>query len=278
MIYLILAIASSAMISVFMRLSSHRIQNNIAMLVVNYLTCLVIAAVYTNRRLFSWTTSIPNALALGLFQGVLYLGGFVLFQYNVQKNGVVLSSLFMRLGLLVPLAVSMVLFSEIPTGFQIFGVVLAIAAIVVMSAGPKGRLAPALLLLLFASGSADAMSKIFEQWGDPGLSEHFLFYTFLAAAILCVGLMLLRRQRIGKQELIFGVLVGLPNFFSAKFLLAALTQLPGVLVYPTFSVGTILLVMLAGTVLFREKLTRRQAVAATIILCALLLLNISTGN
>jgi len=278
MIYLILAIASSAMISVFMRLSSHRIQNNIGMLLVNYLTCLIIAAAYTNSQLIIWTSGMPGALAMGLFQGVLYLGGFVLFQHNVQKNGIVLSSLFMRLGLLVPLAVSMALFSEIPTLIQIFGVILAIAAIVIMNTGSTGKLASSLPFLLLASGAADAMSKLFEQWGDPALSEHFLFYTFLAAAMLCLGLMLLRRQRIGKQELIFGVLVGFPNFFSAKFLLASLTQLPGVLVYPTFSVGTILVVMLTGTVLFREKLDRRQTIAAAIILCALCLLNISTGN
>ena len=44
MIYLLLAILSSAMVSIVMRLSTNRVQNNVAMLVMNYLMCLVLAA------------------------------------------------------------------------------------------------------------------------------------------------------------------------------------------------------------------------------------------
>lgn len=273
MIYLLLAICSSAMISIIMRLSTHRVQNNAAMLLINYLTCLVIAAVYTGGSLFP-RTSLGQTLLMGGVHGSLYLVSFLLFQYNVAKSGVVLSSLFQRLGLLVPLAVSMVLFSEMPTAVQVAGFVLAIGAIVVMNSGRAGKVAPTLLLLLLGSGTADAMSKVFQQLGDSAMADQFLFYTFGAAMVLCLILVLMKKQRVGKSELLFGLLIGIPNFFSAKFLLGALNQLPGIIVYPTFSVATILVVMLAGWLLFKERLNRRQAVAAGVILVALVLLNL----
>ena len=62
-----------------------------------------------------------------------------------------------------------------------------------------------------------------------------------------------KQQRIGRAELLFGLAIGIPNFFSAKFLLAALNTLPAVIVYPTYSVATMLAVTLAGALFFREK-------------------------
>ena len=72
----------------------------------------------------------------------------------------------------------------------------------------------------------------------------------------------------------FGLLVGIPNYFSAKFLLGALETLPAVIVYPVYSVGSILVVTLAGVLLFRERLEKHQWVALGVILAALVLLNI----
>ena len=70
------------------------------------------------------------------------------------------------------------------------------------------------------------------------------------------------------------MLIGIPNFFSAKFLLGALAKLNAVVVYPSFSVATLLIVTLTGVVLFRERLSRQQWAALGAIVAALVLLNI----
>ena len=94
------------------------------------------------------------------------------------------------------------------------------------------------------------------------------------ALVLCVVLMGLKKQRPGKWEVLFGILVGIPNYFSAKFLLGALETLPAVIVYPVYSVGSILVVTLAGVLLFRERLEKRQWIGLAAILAALVLLNL----
>ena len=86
--------------------------------------------------------------------------------------------------------------------------------------------------------------------------------------------MLAKHERIGRQELLDGILVGIPNYFSTRFLLLALGSLPAVIVYPAVSVGTIVLVSLAGFLLFGESLSRIKLLAMGIILLALVLLNI----
>ena len=278
MLYLLLAIASSAMIAVIMRVSSHTVKANISMLAVNYLTCTLLAAGYAGFQVFPLQSpGFLATVAMGALNGFLYLLGFVLLQYNTRKNGVVLSSVFMKLGLLVPIVLSVFLFAEIPTTVQCAGFVLAVAAIILVNY-EKGtsfsgsRLA--LVLMLLAGGSGDAMSKVFDVYGPAAYADQFLFYTFVSAFLLCIALVFQKHERPDKHALVFGMLVGIPNFFSAKFLLLALGHLPGVIVFPTFSVATILVVTFAGIFLFKERLRRSQWVALAIILAALVLLNI----
>ena len=278
MLYLILAILSSVLIALLMRISAGKIKANISMLAVNYLVCLLLAAGYSRFQVFSFRAAgFPAAVGMGAVNGVFYLLGFLLLQINTRKNGVVLSSVFLKLGLLVPIVVSVFLFGERPALLQILGFILAVAAIILINyekntslRGPR----MALVLMLLAGGSGDAMSKVYEVLGTAAYGDSFLFYTFVSAFLLCVVLILWRKERPGKQELLFGLLIGIPNFFSAKFLLMALGQLPAVVVYPTFSVATILLVTLAGVCLFRERLRRAQWASLAVILVALVMLNI----
>ncbi len=273
MIFLILAIISSALISVLMRFSSDKVQGQLGMLAMNYAACVVLATGY----LLLGSGSLPGGrtLALGSLNGVLYLGSFMLFQGNVRKNGVVLSAIFMKLGLMVPMVLSIALFGEMPGWLQAIGFVLAVVAILLINFEKgSGSLGPGLILLLLAGGAADGMSKVFEEWGDPGQGDPFLLYTFGVALILCLALTLWKREHLGKREVLYGLLLGVPNFFSAKFLLASLKTVPAVVAYPTFSVGTILTVTLVGVLFFKERLKPRQWIGVAVILVALLLLNV----
>ena len=278
MIDLLLAIASSAAVSIFMRVSEDRVSGNISMLVSNYIVCALMAVVFVGpKALLVPAEGLGRTVWMGVLCGMLYLVSFVLLQWNVGKNGVVLSSIFMKLGLLVPMVVSIAFFGEMPAPLQVLGFLLAVGAIVLinMETG-HGKVAfkAGLILLLLAGGSGDAMSKVFEELGSRDQSNHFLLCTFGTSLVLCTALMLRKKQRIGGRELLFGTLVGIPNYFSASFLLRSLETVPAVIAYPTFSVGTIVVVTLAGVGLFGERLGRRQWVAVATILVALVLLNI----
>ena len=278
MIYLVLAILSSSAISVAMRISSDKVTEKFSMLAINYLVCAILGAAYANFNLW-----MPQAegfslmVGLGAISGALYLGGFVMMQVNLGKNGIVLTSVFMKLGLLVPIAMSLLIFKETPGWMQVAGFAIAIAASVLINlkkdSEAKG-FGIGLFLMLLLCGCSDAMSKVFEVYGRAALSDQFLFYTFAAATVLCAGLVLYKKERPGVRELLYGTLIGVPNFFSAKFLLGALTKLPAVVVYPSFSVATLLVVTLVGVAGFRERLTKIQWAAMAAIVAALILLNV----
>ncbi len=278
MVFLLLAILSSAMISIMMRVSADKTSANLSTLAVNYLVCSLLGAGYAGFDLvMPQISGFFVTLWLGLVSGVLYMTSLVIFQSNTRKRGIVLSSVFMKLGLLVPIVMSVVLFKEVPTTAQMVGFAIAIVAIVLINGKKEASgtgFGFGLIVMLLLSGGADVMAKIFDVYAPESLSALYLFYTFAMAFVLCVALAVRKKERPGFRELLYGTLIGVPNFFSAKFLLGALTELPAVVVYPSFSVATMLIVTLTGVVVFRERLRKVQWIALAGIIGALVLLNI----
>ena len=278
MFHLLLAIVSSSLIAIIMRLSSDKVSGNVSMLAVNYTVCALLGAAYAGFNLFVPEISgFPIAMGLGVLSGFFYLGGFMLFQSNTAKNGIVLSSIFMRLGLLVPIVISVLIFGEFPTWTQTLGFVIALLAIILLNLkkeSSKKGINTGLIILLLVSGGADSMSKFFERLAPAALSDQYLFFTFTVALILCIFLILRKKERPGAMELLFGTLIGIPNFFSSKFLLGALAKLPAVVVFPSFSVATMLIVTLTGVAVFKERLSKVQWAALAAIIAALVLLNL----
>ena len=280
MLSLILAIVSSALVSVCMRIGEAHAKHKTAMLAANYLCCTLLSALFMGPIAQpQGAGGLPIAVGLGTISGFFYLAGFLLMQWNVSRDGVVLTATFMKLGILVPTVLAVGVFGETPSAPQVVGFAAALAAIVLIQ--PKGRSDAVragggfgLVALLLCGGLGDGMSKFYEAWGDPALSDAYLLLTFLSALVLCALLCLARGERMTPIDLLWGAIVGAPNYFSSRFLLMSLSSLPAVVAYPSFSVGTIVAATLAGVALFGERLSRRQTLALAIILAALALLNL----
>ena len=278
MLFLGLAILSSCAISLLMRISADRVSAKLSVLGVNYLLCTLLSTAYCDFDLLRPEVSgFFMTVAMGVLNGFLFLGGFVLCQWNTRKNGIVLTSVFMKLGLLVPMIVSVLIFRDLPTWPQIIGFGIALIAIVLLNLKNErngGRFRWQLLVMLLMCGGADAMSKVFEVLGPGALSDQFLLYTFAVAFVLCTGMVLYKKERPGLWELMFGAAIGVPNFYASKFLLMALRDLQAVVVFPSFSIGTMLVTTVAGVLVFKERLRKLQCLALAAIVVALFLLNI----
>ena len=279
MIYLILAILCSAGVSIFMRASEKYCQGHYGILLMNYVVCVLAGLILTGRGLTQTDgKGMPVTIVFGVVTGLLYCGSFILLQWNVRKNGVILSSTFMKLGVIVPAVLAVVWFGERPGWNQGLGFILAITAILMIHL-EKGKIRTekaytiGLLLLLLGGGLGDSMAKFYDVYGNPGLWSFFLMLSFLVSGIISGILVFRGGEKITKYEVLFGVLIGIPNYFSARFLLWALADIPAVITYPTYSIAAMALIGAAGVLMFREKLTKRQGGAYLLVILAVGLLN-----
>ncbi len=278
MFFLILAILGGSALSIMMRMSEGRVKSKISMLAVNYITCILLCGVHMNFDLAIGADGSGFALGLGMITGVFYVVSLLLMQLNIRKNGVILPSVFSRLGgLLVPLAVAICFFGESPTVLQIIGAVIAGVAIVAINAGSEKTAVTSVLplfALLLSDGLATTMSTVYEKMGASELGTQFLFYTFGTALLICLVLILKNGERFGLPEILFGLSIGIPNFYASRCLLQALETVPAFIAYPTRGVACIVVVSLAGILMFHEQLRKRQWAAIGAILVSVALLNV----
>ena len=275
---LVLAVASSAAMAVVLRMLRDQKGNRFGVILGNYVTCIALSLLFVpDRALIAAGSGLTRVL--GVLGGVLFVAGLVCMQSSIRENGAALSAAFSKLGLLVSLAAGILCFGERPSAGQIAGIVLVLCAFRLMHRGGERRASrPGLLLLtLLSCGGGDAMAKVFERLGSRGEDALYFFWLFVTAALLSAALAALEQRRTGRRllpaELAAGLLVGVPNYFSSYLLLRALEALPSFVVYPLYSVGTILLVTAVSLVCFGERPDRRQSAGLAQILAALVLLN-----
>ena len=284
--YLILAVICSASIALVLKFFRSQEGNRYGIIIGNYLTCILISLFMIGDP-FRIISSEPSAYICGAIGGVLFVGGLVFMQSSIRANGATLTSAFGKLGVMVPLAMSFIFFSEKPAPVQVAGIASALVSLVVINypskeenkePGPASYSFVLLMLTFMANGLADSMAKVFERTGNRDDDTVYIMIVFATACIISAVLAYLEYKKTGKKilpkELLAGIAVGIPNYYSSFFLLGAVERLPSFLVYPIFSTGTILMVMAVSTLAFKERPSRNQAIGIGLILLALVLLNL----
>lgn len=273
-------IASSTAITLIMRFSDKKTSNNMAMFMANYAVCSCLSYYYmtgAGTQVFQNAEGIGFTIGIGLISGIWYLAAFLFMQWNMRENGVVLSSTFNRLGVLVPTIMAMVVFKESPKMIQIIGIVIALVAIVLMQfekGGDQGGNKKIwLVVMLLSSGFCDSLTNVYDKLGNPMLKDNYLLYTFFVALLCATALTIREKNKISKWDLFFGFIIGVPNYYSSRFMFEALKTVPAVIAYPVSSVGTILAISVGSVILFKEKVSNQKKFALVLVMAAMALLN-----
>lgn len=217
------------------------------------------------------------ALVIGVPTGVMYFLGFYFYQRSVKESGVGMAGSYAKMGILVPMILSMIFWREFPSGLQWAGMILALAAIGLVNLRlARGwsifsNIRPALLLLFISCGVSEFTNKLYQRYGMLSMKNLFLLFLFLTA--LVTSLLKIRRKP-KRDEVLTGLAVGVPNFFASFFLINALSALPASVVFPTYSAGSIALICLGGRFIFGERLSRLEFLAIVLTMAALLLINL----
>lgn len=279
MFYLLLSIICSASIAIIMRLSKDKIKNNMSMFFFNYLMCSFLAFIFIDKNISLKSEEGTSLLIiLGAIAGFLFLFNFILMQTNINKNGMVLGTIFTKLGIIISTLIAIIFFKEKPTLFQIIGLLLVIVSIVVIhyekNNVDNNKYYYLLIILLIVSGITDSMANIFDKIANTNLKEYYLLFNFVFALIFALILWIIKKQSITTKDILYGVLIGIPNFFSTYFLLLALHNISAIIVYPVYSVSGIVIISIIGLIFFKEKINMAKLIGIFIAIMALVLLNI----
>ena len=302
MVWLVLAVACSASIALIFRFSETRQMNRYGVTAANYLMASAVALglciaggvdlLPTATEGSPWRAMVDAfklgapltqgsgwwfATAEGFIAGIFFFLSFLFYQVSIRRHGVGLAGAFGKLGVLVPMALSLVFWAEYPNWVQWLGISCALCSILlvygsdVLSGGGRWRMV--LVWLLICGGLAEFSAKLFQKYGVPAQKSLFLLATFATAFGLSVLLLFLKRRPLGWRDLGTGLMVGIPNLFASFFLINALEQMPAVVVFPVYGAGTILILNGVAAFLLKERLPLNQKWAVVLSCCALVLVH-----
>jgi len=303
MFYLFLAILCSASIALIFKYTENTDTNRYVITSANYFIAFVtslIMIVYrrlldgvvrempfiddvalfmeNDQHILSPYSSIIWGILIGAVAGIFFFLSFVYYQKSVRDNGVGISGTVAKLGILIPMIFSILIWREFPTSVQWVGIILSLVSIIVINLSKKSiktfDFKPTVLLLFIFGGMAEFSNKIYQKYALNDYKDVFLFTIFFVAFLISVSYTVNKKAKVKLSDILTGFAVGIPNLFSSYFLILSLDTLKTSVAFPIYSAGSIVLINIGGLLIYRERLAPKNQLAIAMTIIALILINI----
>ncbi|CAL2077506.1 EamA family transporter [Tenacibaculum sp. 190524A05c] len=285
MIYLVLSILISSSLYVIFKLFEVYKVNTFQAIVVNYIVAFVIGYIYSDVKIPISTIPQQDWFYGALFLGFLFITIFNVMAITSQRNGLSVASVSGRMAVVIPIVFGVVLYNESVGVIKIFGILMALVAVYltsVKSNDSKGFQSGSLLLpalLFLGSGAIDTLLKYTEINYVPTekvsiFSASIFGVAFVFGVIFLLFQMLTKKVELSIKNIIAGIALGIPNYFSIEFLIRAL-KIEGIessVLFTINNVSIVLLTTLFGLFLFKERLENRNWIGVAIAIVSIVLI------
>ena len=270
MIDITLSVFFSSLIFVIFKLFSTYKVETIYAIITNYVVaCLVGLLSYKETIIINDIPKKPwffGTIALGM----LFILVFNLIAKTSQKLGVSVVSVATKMSLVIPVLFGVFIYKEYLGAIKILGILLALVAVYFASSKEnsivvrkKTLLLP--LLVFIGSGLIDSSLKYLENTYVPQ-NELPLFSSLIFASAAVIGVIFILATAVKKplkinfRNILGGIVLGVPNYFSVHFLLIALKNenLNSASIFTINNVAIVMLSTFLGIVLFKERLSLKN--------------------
>lgn len=264
--FIALSVCSSLIIAHFLKLSERSDSRVLNVLSVNYLTAACIGFFISDYETPLFNEESFPVIIIALLLGIIFIINLYVYSSSIDKIGMGISITAMRISLVIPIFVSLIIYNEHISNLGSMGIALVLFSLYLLiprikskeSLGVSTALYPILIFLF--SGFIDVMLKVFEREYNHILSEYtFLGFIFLSAFISGI-IILVRKQELSfkPKEILYGIIIGVANLYSSFFLLLALKEMSGSMVFSLTNISTVLIGTIIGVLVWKDQLTLKQ--------------------
>lgn len=226
---------------------------------------------------------LPYSLTLSFF----FISGFWFVANTVQRFGIGMATLMQKMSLVLSVLYTMVFFGESKHPLKMTGLFTAISSIILYNhtafktRSNSTKLAWLPLLTWLTSGVIEILLFLAQSTGKiNGQDSSFVSMIFFGAGVLGL-LFYLIRNGLGDlakgHNLIAGLVLGVPNFFSMYFLVKLLNiGWEGSIVFPINNIGILLLSSIGALIVFNEEMGRLRWLALLLAVMSIALLTAFT--
>lgn len=270
MIYLLLAIVCSTCLLVVLKYTERHGIATLPVLVVNYAVCCTIGTLLSPEPVSLAAFAEKTWMLPALLLGIVFISVFYMVAVSTQKIGVAVTAVAFKLSVVIPVVAAYFLYNDSFTFMKLAGIALAVAAIFLTSKGekmdvsrPQGFLALLPPLVFLGSGISDsAFNYIKTTYLTASELDFFLVSLFGTAGVIgfsALAFASIRKRKLPQAKAILaGIVLGVPNYGSAYFMLLALEHsgVESSALWPLNNIGIILLSTATAALLFHERINR----------------------
>lgn len=283
MIYLILSVLISSLLFVIFKLFDVFKVNTLQAIVVNYIIALSFG-LFTSDISLTIVEVPSQPWFIGAFcLGMLFISVFNIMGLTAQRNGLSVASVAGKMSVVIPIMVGIVAYNEHIGVLKGIGILLALVAVYLSSAKSdtspvkfKNLLLP--LLLFLGSGCIDAGLKFVETNYVANEAVPMFLATIFGCAF-SIGCVFAVIQAVKGnlsfhwKNIIGGIVLGIPNYYSMEFLIKAL-QTKGLDSSTLFTINNVSIVILTtvfALVFFKERLIKKNWIGIGLAVISILL-------
>jgi drug/metabolite transporter (DMT)-like permease len=284
MFYLIVAILLNVVISSAFKLFPKYKIDMLEAVVVNYILCVITGCIFIGHIPVYPAVIQEPWFPWALLTGVGFIAIFNVLGYSTRVDGITTTTIANKLSLVIPVIFSVFLYGDHMGTWKVIGIVLAFPAVYLTTRvlgdnnKPQGLLWPS--LLFFGGGLLDTLMKYaqFSFLASAASQAVYSIYCFATAAaigiVLVVVLAMLRKININWKNIVAGICIGIPNYFSIYFLIRMLNSnfLQSSAAIPVLNIGIVLASTLTAILLFREKANVLRIAGLVLSVIAILLI------
>ncbi|MFM7757519.1 MAG: EamA family transporter [Crocinitomicaceae bacterium] len=283
MISLVLSILTSVCIFLLFKLFGKYRVDTFQAIVFNYFTALICGLVFFGHEWHNTALSNTSWVPSVFICAVLFISIFALMGISSLKNGIGATSIAAKMSMALSMALMVVLYNEPFSTVKLIGIILALIGVVLVSLEKsqktsKDRSLWMLVVIFFGSVFLDVLLNYSQNYLLKNLSSS-LFTAFGFGIAGIIGLLVLIFQKklhqITWKNIVAGVVLGIPNFFSIYLLLLAYETAPlnDSDIVAIINISIVSLSTFTGIIFFNEKFNLQKIIGLAAVLVAIFLIS-----
>ena len=283
MIYLLLSILFNAVLFVIIKLFAKFNIDALQALVVNYFVAFLVGLFFLDSSIVPTEIITEDWFKGSILLGFVFISTFYATTLTSQRNGLSVASVASKMSVIIPITLGVILYNENLGFIKIIGILLALVAVYFTSKKETGEVQQASnllypILVFFGAGTIDASLKYLQTFHVTsekiGLFSSVTFFCAFSVGILTIVFLTLRGKiQFAGRNILGGIALGLPNYFSLYFLVKMLEAkaFESATLFTIHNIAIVIVSTFAGILFFKERISMRNAFGIGLALFALFL-------
>ena len=286
MIFLLLSILfSTGLFVIFKYFGIYKI-DVLKAIFVNYIVAFSMGFFFAERQIPISEIYLEPWFSGALFLGALFVSIFFVMAMTAQKNGVSVTSIAGKMSVVVPIVFGIILYNESVTFLKIVGIIMALIAVYLSSVkeekSEKNGTLLLPILLFIGSGTIDTLLKYIQEnyVSDEDVSI-FSGSLFGIAGVFAFFILVIKtikkREAFGYKNIIAGIILGIPNYYSIIFLIKALQNknFESSTLFTINNVAIVVVSTLVGLFFFKEKFSIKNKIGVAMAVLGIIIVTIA---